>query len=207
MSNSSTKPLVQTGRLIVLSGPSGSGKTTVIRQSLAPNDLPLRLAISATTRKPRHNEVDGKDYHFWTSERFLDAIHADKFLEHAKVYGHHYGTLIEEVEPYLARGINVLLEIDVQGGLQIREKMPQCVLVFLRASTPQEYERRLRARNTDNQASLEKRLESALEEIEVGSRMYDQQIINDDLDNAVQSFRKLVLQLSQAGQPAPSTIH
>lgn len=207
MSNSSTQPLVHTGRLIVLSGPSGSGKTTVIRKSLAPNDLPLRLAISATTRKPRHNEVDGKDYHFWTSERFLDAIHADKFLEHAKVYGHHYGTLIEEVEPYLARGINVLLEIDVQGGLQIREKMPQCVLVFLRASTPQEYERRLRARNTDNQASLEKRLESALEEIEVGSRMYDQQIINDDLDNAVQSFRKLVLHLSQAGQPAPSTIH
>ena len=85
MSNSPTKR----GRLVVLSGPSGSGKTTLIREALAAQDLPLRLAISATTRPPRPREIDGIHYHFWTSERFLDAIHADKFLEHAKVYGHH----------------------------------------------------------------------------------------------------------------------
>lgn len=207
MSNNSSIQAGQRGRLIILSGPSGSGKTTLIRESLAPGDLPLRLAVSATTRTPRHNEIDGKHYHFWTSERFLDAIHAGRFLEHAKVYGHHYGTLNDEVEPYLARGINVLLEIDVQGGLQIREKMPQCVLVFLRASTPQEYERRLRARNTDSQSSLENRLKSALQEIEVGSRMYDHQIINDDLSQAVQTFRQLVLQLSGGSQALPAPIH
>ncbi|HMP16666.1 MAG TPA: guanylate kinase [Gemmatales bacterium] len=183
------------GRLIVLSGPSGSGKTSLIREALASGDLPLRLAISATTRQPRPGEIDGQHYHFWTSERFLDAIHADKFLEHAKVYGHHYGTLREEVEPYLQRGINVLLEIDVQGGLQVQQQMPECITVFLRASTPQEYERRLRLRNTDSPASLEKRLQSALEEIDIGSRSYQFQIINDDLKQAVQDFRRLVTNL------------
>ncbi len=196
MSNSPTKR----GRLVVLSGPSGSGKTTLIREALAAQDLPLRLAISATTRPPRPREIDGIHYHFWTSERFLDAIHADKFLEHAKVYGHHYGTLREEVEPYLAKGVNVLLEIDVQGGLQIKEQLPESVMVFLRASTPQVYETRLRARNTDSQESLEKRLESAMKEIETGSKQYQYQIINDDLQQAVSDFRQLILSLQVAGQ-------
>ena len=204
MSNNAAPQLGRQGRLIVLSGPSGSGKTSLIREALAPGDLHLRLATSATTRPPRHNEIDGKDYHFWTSDKFLDAIHADRFIEHAKVYGHHYGTLHEEVDQYLNQGINVLLELDIQGGLQIREKMNDCVLVFLRASTPQEYERRLRARNTDSQASLEKRLESALKEIEIGSSQYDYQIINDNLDQAVQEFRQLIMKISQTGQPHPN---
>jgi len=207
MSNSAAPQLGRQGRLIVLSGPSGSGKTSLIREALAPGDLHLRLATSATTRPPRHNEIDGKDYHFWTSDKFLDAIHADRFIEHAKVYGHHYGTLRDEVEPYLARGINVLLEIDVQGGLQVKEKLPDCVMVFLRASTPAEYERRLRARNTDSQSSLDSRLHSALQEIDIGSKVYDFQIINDDLGDAVRQFRQLIAQLSQGSQPASSTIH
>lgn len=194
------------GRLIVLSGPSGSGKTTLIREALATGDLPLRLAISATTREARPNEIDGVHYHFWTSEKFLDGIHADLFLEHAKVYGHHYGTLRSEVEPFLTQGINVLLEIDVQGGLQIKEQMPDCIMVFLRASTPQEYERRLRSRNTDKKDSLEKRLESALHEIEIGSQKYEYQIINDDLPKAVRDFRNLITGLGQTGQPRPATI-
>lgn len=197
MSNSTALQPGRQGRLFVLSGPSGSGKTTLIREALAPGDLHLRLAISATTRPPRHNEVNGKHYHFWSSDKFLDAIHADKFLEHAKVYGHHYGTLHEEVDQYLSQGINVLLELDIQGGLQIREKVKDCVLVFLRASTPQEYERRLRARNTDSQASLEKRLESALKEIEIGSSQYDYQIINDNLEQAVREFRELIFNINQ----------
>ncbi len=197
MSNSAASQPGRQGRLIVLSGPSGSGKTTLIREALAPGDLNLRLATSATTRSPRPKEVDGQHYHFWTSDRFLDAIHADKFIEHAKVYGHHYGTLHEEVDQYLSQGINVLLELDIQGGLQIREKMKDCVLVFLRASTPQEYERRLRARNTDSPESLENRLESALKEIEIGSTQYDYQIINDDLNQAVREFRQLIIKLSR----------
>lgn len=197
---------ISPGRLIVLSGPSGSGKTTLIREALTTGDLPLRLAISATTREARPNEQDGVHYHFWTSERFLDAIHANLFLEHAKVYGHHYGTLRSEVEPYLSQGINVLLEIDVQGGLQIKQQMPDCMMVFLRASTPQEYERRLRSRNTDKKDSLEKRLESALHEIDVGSQRYEYQIINDDLAQAVRDFRNLITGLSKTGQPKPAII-
>lgn len=195
MSNSGIPKPDRRGKLIVLSGPSGSGKTTLIRNALAIGDLPIRLAVSATTRPPRPGEIDGRHYHFWSPERFLDAIHADKFLEHAKVYGHHYGTLHEEVDPYLERGINVLLEIDVQGGLQIKEKCPDAVLVFLRASTPEEYERRLRARNTDSAESLDKRLQSALKEIEVGSIQYDHQIINDDIDQAVRDFRALLARI------------
>jgi guanylate kinase len=191
MSNSPTAR----GRLFVLSGPSGSGKTTLIQEALAAQDMPLRLAVSATTRPPRPREIDGIHYHFWTSERFLDAIHAGRFLEHAKVYGHHYGTLKDEVEPFLARGINVLLELDVQGGLQIKEQLPESAMVFLRASTPHEYETRLRARNTDSQASLEKRLDSALKEIEIGTTRYEHQIINDNLQQAVADFRKLIMQL------------
>jgi guanylate kinase len=183
------------GRLVVLSGPSGSGKTTIIRQALAPGDLPVRLAVSATTRPPRPNEHDGIHYHFWTSERFLDAIHADKFLEHAKVYGHHYGTLLDEVFPHLDRGVNVLLEIDVQGGLQVREKCPDAVFAFVRASSLEEYERRLRARRTDSPESLERRLESARKEIAVGSGQYQHQIINDNLDQAVRDFRALLAHL------------
>ncbi len=195
MSSNGASGKVRPGRLVVLSGPSGSGKTTLIREALAPGDLPLRLAVSATTRPPRPNELDGIHYHFWTSDRFLDAIHADKFLEHAKVYGHHYGTLLDEVYPHLEKGINVLLEIDVQGGLQVREKCLEAVLVFLRASTPEEYERRLRARKTDSAESLEKRLESARKEIGIGSTQYDHQIINDDLNQAVRDFRTLLIRL------------
>jgi guanylate kinase len=186
---------VKTGRLVVLSGPSGSGKTTLIRKALEPGDLPVRLAVSATTRPARPNELDGIHYHFWTSEKFLDAIHADKFLEHAKVYGHHYGTLLDEVFPYLAQGTNVLLEIDVQGGLQVREKCPEAVFVFVRASSLEEYERRLRARQTDDPTSLEKRMVSAREEIAVGSEQYEHQIINDNLDQAVRDFRTLLARL------------
>src|SRR5260221_7281041 len=197
MSNSAVTQPGRQGRLIVLSGPSGSGKTTLIREALAPGDLNLRLATSATTRSPRPKEVNGQHYHFWTSDRFLDAIHAGKFIEHAKVYGHHYGTLHEEVDQYLSQGINVLLELDIQGGLQIREKMKDCVLVFLRASTPQEYELRLRARNTDSPESLENRLESALKEIEIGSTQYDYDIINDDLNQAVREVRQLIIKLSR----------
>lgn len=197
---------ISPGRLIVLSGPSGSGKTTLIREALTTGDLPLRLAISATTREARPNEIDGVHYHFWTSEKFLDAIHADLFLEHAKVYGHHYGTLRSEVDPYLSQGINVLLEIDVQGGIQIKEQMPGCVMVFLRASTPQEYERRLRSRNTDKKDSLEKRLESALNEIAIGTQQYEFQIINDDLSEAVRDFRNLINMLGKKSQPKLTTI-
>lgn len=179
------------GRLFVLSGPSGSGKSTVIARALAAGDLPVRLAVSATTRPPRPGEQDGVHYHFWTLAQFALALAQDQFLEWAEVYGHRYGTLKSEVEPYLARGINVLLEIDVQGGEQIRRRCPDCILVFVRAGTLAAYEQRLRERHTEDEGSLTRRVRAAAEEMAIG-QTYHYQLVNDHLDHAVAEFRSLL---------------
>src|SRR6516164_131164 len=115
--------------LFILSGPSGSGKSTVIARLLADQDLPLRLAVSATTRPPRKNERAGEHYHFWTREQFDRERAADGFLEWAEVFGmgYFYGTLKTEVEPYRDRGVGVLLEIDVKGWEQVRRRCPEAV--------------------------------------------------------------------------------
>ncbi|HMP02822.1 MAG TPA: guanylate kinase [Gemmatales bacterium] len=178
------------GKLFILSGPSGSGKSTVIGRALAAADLPIRLAVSATTRAPRNGEIDGVHYHFWTPDRFAAAIQAGEFLEWADVYGNFYGTLRSEVDGYLAQGQSVLLEIDVQGGQQMREKRPDAVLVFIRTSTSEEYEARLRQRRTDDEASLQRRLVSAPVELAVG-QSYQHQLINDDLDEAAAALRSI----------------
>jgi guanylate kinase len=190
MSSSAATP-PRPGRLFVLSGPSGSGKSTIIARALEPGDMPVRLAISATTRPKRPGEVDGVHYHFWTPEQFTLAVADNQFLEWAQVYGHSYGTLRSEVEPYLAAGKNVLLEIDVQGGEQIRQRCPGCILVFVRASTLAEYEQRLRTRRTEDEVSLARRLRSAEEEMRIGAT-YHHQLINDNLGQAVADFRQLL---------------
>src|SRR5262245_65284168 len=136
------------GPLIILSGPSGSGKSTIVRRLLA-SGLPLRLAVSATTRREREGEQDGVHYHFWTRERFEQEAAAGAFLEWAEVFGNRYGTLRSEVEPYRLRGLGVLLEIDVQGAAAVREKCPDAVSVFLRASSLATYEQRLRDRRSE----------------------------------------------------------
>jgi guanylate kinase len=176
------------GKLFVLSGPSGSGKSTVVSQVLALARLPLRRSVSATTRQPRPGEIDGQDYHFWTPGQFDEALKAGAFLEWAEVYGQRYGTLKSEVDPYLAKGVSVLLEIDVQGAKQIRRLRPDAVLVFLRTSSLAEYERRLRARGTEEEAALRRRLAAAQQEL-AEAPSYDYQVINDDLAAAVQEFR------------------
>lgn len=187
----SAAPVPRRGKLFVLSGPSGSGKSTVISRALANADLPIRLAVSATTRKPRPGEIDGVHYYFWTPEQFAAAIKEDRFLEWADVYGNYYGTLKSEVDDYLERGQSVLLEIDVQGGMQMRQKRPDAVLVFLRASTPEAYEDRLRRRHTDDEVSLQRRLKSAEVELAVG-KSYDHQLINDNLDEAVAALKAVI---------------
>ena len=179
------------GKLIVLSGPSGSGKSTVADRALEGGDLPVRLAVSATTRAPRAGEIDGQDYHFWTRVQFDRAVAEGRFLEWAEVYGQRYGTLHDEVDPYLARGESVLLEIDVQGAQSVRQQRPDCVLVFLRASSLSEYEQRLRARQSESPATLERRLAAAQAELAC-AQDYDHQVINDDLDEAVQAYRQIL---------------
>jgi guanylate kinase len=179
-------------RLVVLSGPSGSGKTTVVDRAFAVGDLPMRRAVSATTRPPRPGEVDGEDYHFWSPEQFEQGVRAGAFLEWADVYGRRYGTLKSEVDPHLARGTTVLLEIDVQGAREVRRQRPDAVLVFLRASSLEEYERRLRGRQTEDEAAIRRRVEAARAELAAASE-YHYQVINDDLDAAVKGFRDILL--------------
>src|SRR4051794_1735216 len=119
-----------TGPLIILSGPSGSGKSTIVARLLQAADSPLRLSVSATTRPPRPGERDGVHYHFWTRERFQREIEAGGFLEWAEVFGNYYGTPRSEVEPFRARGVGVILDIDVQGAAQVRAQCPDAVSIF-----------------------------------------------------------------------------
>jgi guanylate kinase len=179
------------GPLIVLSGPSGSGKSTVIARLLAGGDLPLRLSVSVTTRKPRDREWDGCEYHFWTRECFEAEVRAGGFLEFAEVFGNYYGTLRREVEPYRQRGVGVILDIDVQGALQVRQKCAEVVTVFLRPPSLDVLEMRLRTRGTESEEAIERRLAGARDEL-THADDYDYQVINDDLDRAVTDLRAII---------------
>lgn len=179
------------GPLIILSGPSGSGKSTVLRSLLADPALKLRLSVSATTRSPRPGECDGVEYHFWTRARFEQAIADGAFLEWAEVVGNYYGTLRSEVEPYREQGIGTVLDIDVQGAAQVRKQCPDNTSVFLRTSTMEVLEERLRNRGTETEAVIQKRLANARRELARASE-YDIQVVNDDLATAVAELRVLI---------------
>jgi guanylate kinase len=182
------------GPLIVLSGPSGSGKSTVIDRVLRDQSVPLRLSVSATTRSPRPYEVDGVHYHFWTRDRFLAERDAGAFLEWAEVHGNFYGTLRSEVEPYRERGNGVILDIDVQGADEIRRRCPDCVRIFLRASSIEAYELRLKRRGTEDQATIDRRMARARQEL-ARAKDYDHEVINDDLEEAVKQLNALIQRL------------
>jgi guanylate kinase len=183
--------------LIILAGPSGSGKSTIIARLLRESGLPLRLSVSATTRSPRSYEQDGVHYYFWTREQFEKQRQAGAFLEWATVHGQWYGTLRSEVEEYRARGIGVLLDIDVQGAALIRARYPDCLSLFIRTSSWEEYERRLRKRGEGDEG-IARRLATARRELErIGE--FDHVIVNDDLDLAVAEVRKWIEQTFQKG--------
>ncbi len=170
--------------VIIVSGPSGVGKSTVIRRVLRESGLPLRLSVSATTRAPRPGELDGVAYYVWTRDHFRAEDDAGHFLEWAEVVGNWYGTPLGEIEKSRQLGCGVLLDIDVRGAGQIREKMPGCVSIFLFAPSMQEYEKRLRARGTETEASIVRRMDNARRELEHRTA-YTYQVENDDLDAAV----------------------
>ncbi|MCI0377441.1 MAG: guanylate kinase [Gemmataceae bacterium] len=182
------------GPLIVVSGPSGSGKSTLIDRLLAGIRRPVHLAVSATTRPIRPGEQDGKHYHFWTKEAFEKEVQAGGFLEWADVFGNYYGTLRREVTPHRERGTGVVLEIDVQGWAQVRQECPDLVSIFVRASSIEAYEKRLRDRGTETQDSLQRRLAGAKRELARAAE-YDFQVINDDLDQALEQMRAIVIPL------------
>jgi guanylate kinase len=179
------------GPLIIVSGPSGSGKTTLIERALEVFGPRLRHSVSATTRERRPGEVDGVHYHFWDRERFEAAISAGAFLEYAVVFGrHYYGTPRSEVEPHRARGVGVILDIDVQGAAQLRRTCPDAYLVFLE-TPPGEYERRLRARGTDSEEAVQRRLAEARAELARAGE-FDRRILNDDVDRAAAELCEVI---------------
>ena len=178
------------GKLFVLSGPSGAGKGTLRENAL--KDIPeLVYSISCTTRQPRDGETDGVQYRFITHEDFSARIARDEFLEYAHVHDDMYGTLKADVMNVLNAGKNVLLEIDVQGALQVKAKFPEAVLVFVDVPSIQELERRLRDRHTETEAALQTRLANAVKERALKDK-YDYIIVNDTLEAACDELRRII---------------
>ena len=180
----------QKGKLFVISGPSGAGKSTVVFKALeGRNDV--CFSVSATTRKPRPNEVDGREYFFVDLDKFRDMVANDEFLEHAEYVANSYGTPRAYVEKKLNEGMNVLLDIEVQGALQVHEKMPEAVMIFIIPPSMKELEARLRNRGTDSERKIEARLIRAREEYEAAT-FYDYIIINDDVEVAANEFSSII---------------
>jgi guanylate kinase len=186
------------GPLIILAGPSGSGKSTIVARLLGDNGLPLRLSVSATTRPPRPYEQNGVHYWFWTREQFEEQLRAGAFLESAEVNGQLYGTLCSEVDEYRARGIGVLLDIDVKGAAQVRSRYSDCVSFFIRTSSPEVYEQRLRKRGTEIEEQIARRLATAERELERMNE-FDHVVVNDDLESAVACVRDRIAQAFPKG--------
>jgi guanylate kinase len=180
------------GRVVIISGPSGSGKTTLLRELLPRCDR-LVASVSATTRAPRPGEIDGRDYHFLTSDEFDHRRQRGDFLECADVYqrGTWYGTLVEEVAPRLAAGKWVVLEIDAQGTQAVLTHYPDAVTIFVRAETLEELERRLRHRGTETEEAIERRLEVARRELATAS-LYQHQVTNREVSRAADEILQIL---------------
>lgn len=178
------------GLLVVYSGFSGVGKGTVMKEMLKREET-FRLSVSATTREPRPGEVDGREYYFITKEKFLKMIEKDEFLEYAQYADNYYGTPKKAVEDMLNEGYNVFLEIEVQGGLQIMEKCPDCLSIFIVPPSLEVLEQRLRGRGTETEEVIDKRMKAALVEQEYTSR-YDFVVENDIVEKTVDDIINIV---------------
>jgi guanylate kinase len=177
-------------KVFVITGPSGVGKGTLIR-ALRERLPELELSVSATTRRPRGGEADGRDYHFLGPEEFDRRVRSGDFLEHATYSGHRYGTLRPEVEDRLARGASVVLEIEVQGARQVRDAMRDAVLVFIAPPDPDALRRRLEGRGTDTPEAIARRLETA--EVELAAQEeFQHVVVNDDASQAAEELAQIV---------------
>ncbi|HRU97447.1 MAG TPA: guanylate kinase [Ruminococcus sp.] len=177
------------GRLIVFSAPSGCGKGTMLAE-ITKNEK-FCCSVSATTRDPREGEIPNVSYYYITKEEFLKKVEENAFLEHAQYVDNFYGTYLSEVEPRLEKGINVILEIEVQGAMRVREARPDALLIFVLPPSIAELRRRLNKRGTEKQDVIEKRIAQAKEEIEYAPK-YDYVIVNDALEDAVDDFFSII---------------
>ncbi len=185
--------------LIIVSGPSGCGKSTIIHRLLNEQYVPLRLSVSVTTRKPRPGEQAGVDYHYWSVPEFEKAKDAGRFLEWAQVHTNYYGTLEDDVGPWRAKGVGVVLDIDVQGWEQVMRRCPDAVSVFVRTASLATLETRLRGRATESEDAIQRRLQTAQIEL-ARADAYDHQIVNDELETAIAEVRTIIASAFAAKQ-------
>jgi len=180
--------------VLIVSGPSGSGKSTLVQKILEmPGTMP---SVSCTTRPRRATEASGKCYDFVTSEQFDAMVARGEFLEYARVFGNHsYGTPKKWLEESRAKGLDLVLEIDVQGAAQVKEKLPESVAIFILPPSRQELERRLRSRKTDADDEIARRLAKAHDEIVASEKFYDFCVVNDDVERAGKETQAIVTAL------------
>ncbi|NMD38243.1 MAG: guanylate kinase [Christensenellaceae bacterium] len=178
------------GMLLVLSGPAGAGKGTLGKMLLR-TDKNFYFSISATTRGPRFNETHGVDYHFLTDKEFDNLVDQNMFLEYATVHSHRYGTLKQPIVDNIEKGVDVLLDIDTQGAMNVIKAYPDCVSVFILPPSFEILEQRLHTRNTDNPDEIQKRLRNARKEIQLIDK-YDYAIINNTVDLSFESLMHIV---------------
>ena len=181
---------VRKGMLLVISGPSGTGKGTLIER-LMKEDPTLVFSVSATTRAPRPGEIDGVHYHFVTNERYDELVAENAFVEYANVHGNRYGTLRSEVYERLERGENVVLDIDVQGALNVIASEKEKVSIFILPPSMQELRARLTGRGTETEEAVERRLHNAVWEISQKDK-YQYKVINDDLESCLHTLQAII---------------
>lgn len=179
------------GLLVVISGPSGVGKGTVRKALFDMHNHNLTYSVSMTTRKMRPGEVDGVDYYFVSKEEFEQKIEDGKFLEHAEFVGNYYGTPLDKVNEKLDAGREVVLEIEVEGALQVKKKMPDCVMIFIVPPSKEALYDRLRSRGTESEEIIKERIEKANREFKK-AYLYDYIVVNDEVSNAADRIMAII---------------
>ncbi|MBO5443757.1 MAG: guanylate kinase [Muribaculaceae bacterium] len=198
---------MEKGKIIVLSAPSGTGKSSIIKRLMDYPELRLGFSVSATSRAPRGTERNGVEYYFISHEEFMSSVEAGAFVEWEEVYsGTCYGTLKSEVERVTDAGLNLIMDIDVKGGLNVKKTFgDRAITIFILPPSKEELERRLRGRGTDTEEVIRKRLDKADFELSHAPE-FDERVVNDDLEKAVEEIRGIILREDKNMKPAEQVV-